>query len=287
MGRRYLEIGYKKKWEQKDFDAVIFNPPYNQPKRGKLEGGYGGRTLWDKFIVISIDKFLKPKGLLVSVNPPSWRKPGHYLWKKMTQENQLSHLKCYSKKDGNKIFGCSTPIDYFLLEKTPIYKKTVIDVMDKKTYMIDLKKWNFLPSGEINIIEKMLGNSSVIYSSSFYDRRRKWVLPQENYESKEKYYERAKQSEFIYPVIHNMTKEYGNGYVFSNENKGHFGVKKVVLSFGEFQYPFNDYKGKYGMSQICFGLPISSKKEGDDICEAIKSDKFKMVLRNTFYAHAH
>ena len=78
-----------------------------------------------------------------------------------------------------------------------------------------------------------------------------------------------------------MTKEYGNGYVFSNENKGHFGVKKVVLSFGEFQYPFNDYKGKYGMSQICFGLPISSKKEGDDICEAIKSDKFKMVLRNT------
>ena len=49
-------------------------------------------------------------------------------------------------------------------------------------------------------------------------------------------------------------------------------MKKVVLSFGEFQYPFNDYKGKYGMSQICFGLPISSKKEGDDICEAIKSD---------------
>lgn len=276
-----LTLNPEKEWKQKDFEVVIFNPPYNQPKEGKLVGGYGGRSLWDKFIVISIDNFLKPKGLLVSVNPPSWRKPEHYLWKKMTQENQMIYLKFFSKKEGNQIFGCSTPIDYFLLEKTPIYKKTVIDGMDKKRYEIDLKKWDFLPSGEINTIKKMLGNASVIYSSSFYDKRRKWVLPQENHDTKEKYYERAKQNGYNYPVIHNMTKDYGNGYVFSNKKNDHFGNKKVILSFGEFQYPYNDYNGKYGMSNICFGLPISNKKEGDDICKAIKSEKFKMVLKNT------
>ena len=199
----------------------------------------------------------------------------------MTQENQLLHLKCYSKKDGNKIFKCSTPIDYFLLEKKSIYNKTIVDGMDHKTYKIDLKKWNFLPSGEINTIEKMLGEGSVIYSRTLYGTDKKNILPQKENRSKDKNDDRAQRGGFIYPVIHNMTKEYGNGYVFSNQNKGHFGEKKVVLSFGEFQYPFNDYKGKYGMSQICFGLPISTKKEGDDICKAIQSDKFNMVLKNT------
>ena len=64
-------------------------------------------------------------------------------------------------------------------------------------------------------------------------------------------------------------------------NKGHFGVKKVVLSFGEFQYPFNDFEGKYGMSQICYGLEIDNKEEGDNICKAINSDKFKEILKYT------
>lgn len=78
-----------------------------------------------------------------------------------------------------------------------------------------------------------------------------------------------------------MTKEYGNGFVFSNENKGHFGIKKVVLSFGEFQYPYNDYEGKYGMSQICYGLKIDNKEEGDNIVKAINSYKFKEILKYT------
>ena len=76
-----------------------------------------------------------------------------------------------------------------------------------------------------------------------------------------------------------MTKEYGLGFVYSNENKGQFAKKKVVLSFGEFQYPYNDYEGKYGMSQICYGLEIENKEEGDNICKAINSDKFKQILK--------
>jgi hypothetical protein len=78
-----------------------------------------------------------------------------------------------------------------------------------------------------------------------------------------------------------MTKKDGLGFVYSSEDKGHFGVSKVILSFGEFQYPYNDFKGEYGMSQICYGLKINSKEEGDKIVEAINSAKFKEILKYT------
>ena len=73
----------------------------------------------------------------------------------------------------------------------------------------------------------------------------------------------------------------GLGYVYSNEDKGHFGISKVILSFGRHQYPYNDWEGKYGMSQICYGLKINSKEDGDNIVEAINTEKFKNILKYT------
>ena len=277
-----LLLNIKEKWDIDGFDAVIGNPPYNIAKESKLKGGYGGRSLWDKFVDVSIDVWLIPNGYLLYVHPPSWRKPEHRLWKKMTKQSKIIYLKCHSKKEGNEIFKCSTLFDYYLLQKTnddSIISK--IYGQDKKLYHLNLSEWEFLPSGCIDIISRILGNNEVIYSSSIYDTRRKWILPMKKKESKEEYYKRCKEQKYEYPIIHNMTKEYGLGFVYSNENKGHFGVKKVVLSFGEFQYPYNDYDGKYGMSQICYGLEIQSKEEGDNICKAINSDDFKDILKYT------
>lgn len=79
----------------------------------------------------------------------------------------------------------------------------------------------------------------------------------------------------------NVEKEEGLGFVYSSEDKGHFGMPKVILSFGEFQYPYNDWKGEYGMSQICYGLKINNKEEGDNIISAINGNKFKDILKYT------
>jgi hypothetical protein len=300
-----LKLDIEETWGLKGgFEAVIGNPPYNKSKSGTLKGGYGGRSLWDKFVICSLDEWVTINGYLLFITPPSWRKPGHYLWSKMTRENQLVFLKCYSQKQGESFFGCSTRVDYYLIRKCQKYNDTEIIGQDEKEYKVDVREWEFLPAGDIdvikkmlgnseviysrslygtdkkNILPKMLGNSEIIYSSSIYDTRRKWVLPLKKKESREDYYERCRQEKYTYPIIHNMTKAYGNGFVYSNENKGHFGVKKVVLSFGN-QYPYNDYKGEYGMSQICFGIPISNKEEGEMICKAINTDKFKSVLKYT------
>jgi hypothetical protein len=206
--------------------------------------------------------FLIQGGYLLFVNPPSWRKPEHYLWNKMTKDNQLIYLKSYSKKEGNHIFGCSTLIDYYLIEKNKKYKNSIIDGQDKKQYIIDLNNWNFLPSGCIDVIEKILGSNEVIYSRTIYGTDKKNILMINKGENKDNYKNKCIENGYIYPIIHNMTKEYGNGIVYSNINKGQIGIKKVVLSFGEYQYPYNDYEGKYGMSQICYGIKINNKEEG-------------------------
>lgn len=69
---------------------------------------------------------------------------------------------------------------------------------------------------------------------------------------------------------------------YSNVNdKGHFGQPKVLLSFGEFQYPYNDYKGEYGMCQIVFGIPIKDKEDGEMLVKYINSEEFKEIIAAT------
>ena len=264
-----LELNTENVWGIKKFDVVMGNPPYNKSKDGTLKGGYGGRSLWDLFVVKSLNDWVSENSYLVFIHPPSWRKPEHYLWEVLGKK-QLLYLKTYSKKEGNKIFGCSTLVDYYVLKNTNIYKETIIDGQDGKTYSINLNDWNFLPSGVFDNIRQILGKNEVLYSSSIYDTRRPYVNNT-----------KTKTENNNLPVVHNMTKKDGLGFVYSSENKGHFGVSKVILSFGEFQYPYNDWNGEYGMSQICYGLKINSKEEGDKIVEAINSVKFKEILKYT------
>lgn len=262
-----LELDTEKQWGVKHFDIVIGNPPYNKPKEGALKGGYGGRSLWDLFVKKSLANWVSENSYLVFIHPPSWRKPEHCLWE-ILGKKQLLYLKSYSKKEGNKIFGCSTLVDYYVLKNTNIYKQTIFEGQDGKNYTIDLREWNFLPSGKFDTIKKILGKNTVLYSSSIYDTRRTWINKTE-----------TKNNNL--PIVHTMTKKDGIGLVYSSEDKGHFGVPKVILSFNEFQYPYNDWKGEYGMSQICYGLKINNKEEGDKIVEAINSVEFKEILKYT------
>jgi len=262
-----LELHTENVWGIKKFDVVIGNPPYNKSKDGTLKGGYGGRSLWDLFVVKSLNDWVNENKYLVFIHPPSWRKPEHYLWEVLGKK-QILYLKTFTEENSKKIFGCSTIVDYYVLKKTNIYKETIIDGQDSKTYNINLNDWNFLPSGAFDIIKQILGKNEVLYSSSIYDTRRPYI-------------KKTKTEKNNLPVVHNMTKKDGLGFVYSSENKGHFGIPKVILSFGRHQYPYNDFNGDYGMSQICYGLKINSKEEGDKIVEAIDSVKFKEILKYT------
>ena len=262
-----LEINTENIWQIKKFDLVMCNPPYNKSKEGTLKGGYGGRSLWDLFVVKSLNEWVNENKYALFIHPPSWRKPQHYLWEVLSKK-QLLYLKTFTEENSKKMFGCSTIVDYYVLKNINTYKETIIDGQDSKRYNINLNDWNFLPSGAFDIIQQILGKNEVLYSSSIYDTRRPYI-------------NKTKTENNNLPVVHNMTKKDGLGFVYSSEDKGHFGIPKVILSFGRHQYPYNDWKGEYGMSQICYGLKINSKVEGDKITEAINSDKFKEVLKYT------
>lgn len=261
-----LTLDTQKEWGIKAFDIVVGNPPYNKPKNAGKKGGYGGTSLWDLFVVKSLEIWVKPKGYMLFIHPPSWRKPEHYLWEGL-KAKQIIYLKIFTEKDSKKIFGCSTIVDYYVLQNVPIHKDTVIDAQDGKIYQINLRDLNFLAGGAFDDIKKLSGKNEVLYSSSIYDTRRAYISTKKTLKNN-------------LPVVHNMTKD-GLGFVYSSENRGQFGVPKVILSFGRHQYPYNDWKGEYGMTQICFGLKINSREEGDRIVAAINSPKFKEILKYT------
>lgn len=273
-----LMINIKDVFRQNNFDAVIGNPPYSKFNNG-VKTGYGGKSLWDKFVINSTDKWLNYGGYLLFIHPPSWRKPEHYLWKTLSNK-QIVFLKSFTEKDGKNLFNCSTPTDFYLLKNVQTYMNTEFHGQDNIKYSINLSKKHFLPSGYVNDIYNITNNSdtllkrkrdsnlNVIYSRSFYGTDKSNISTIESVQHD-------------LPIIHSMTKQKGIGFVYSNKNNGHFGLPKLILTFGRNQYPYNDWNGKYGMSQSCFGLEIESEEEGNNMIKAINSEKFKDVLKYT------
>lgn len=254
-----------------DFDIIVGNPPFQKEQEGKREGGYGGRTLWDKFVIKSLE-LLVPNGYLCFITPSGWRKPEHKLYNIMTKENQLIYLHIISKKKGQQLFDVSQRVDLYIIQKhSPTKNTEIIDELDNKIDL-DVSKWNFIPNYEFENIKKIMTTEEngikVIYDRTIYGT--------------DKTNMRNKQTEkYKYPIVHSINQ---NGLVFwytDDKTKGHFGVPKVLLNFNEQQYPVNDFDGKYGMSQITFGIPIASKKQGDDIVKAINTDAFKQIIKAT------
>lgn len=271
----FLEDGWKKSFGIDAFDIIMGNPPFQKEQENTRKGGYGGRTIWNRFVDNSID-ILAPKGLLCFINPSNWRGLGelHYLWDRLTSL-QILYLHIYGKKAGQQMFNVGSRFDLYVIENTNNTKPTkVIEEMEKE-HQIQMKDWPFLPNYDYTTFKKILTTEDkgidVIYSRSLYG------TDKDNMRDNNK-------SNFHHKVVHSI-KQDGITYWYTNDKtKGHFGVPKVILNFNEQQYSHkeqNDYEGKYGMSQISFGLPIRSKKEGDEILKSIDTGVFKTMIAAT------
>ena len=92
------------------------------------------------------------------------------------------------------------------------------------------------------------------------------------------------------PILHTLTKK-GIGMRFANKrDTSQFGVSKIILNVNEKQYPINDSTGKYGMSQLSFGIPIpdsiittpeASAIEGEDMIRCIEGETFQEIIKAT------
>ena len=249
------------------FDVIVGNPPYNPPKNF-VKGP--NQSIWPNFVHKSFE-LLAPKGFLCLVHPSAWRKPEHELWPVMT-EKQIHHLRMISKKDGTAAFGAGIRVDWYVIQNTSYQHATEIVDQDNVRTMLDIRNVKFIPSGMLDDVSTILGDDGecfdVVLSYSSYDPRKEWMSKEQTEEN-------------IHPCIHSITSE-GLRVVYSKVNdRGHFGVTKVIINCGEILYPYNDFRGEYGMTQNSFGLVIHSEQEGNLIVAAMNTAKFKKIVAAT------
>jgi len=258
-----------------NFDVIIGNPPFQKPNKTE-----GRSSLWDKFIIRSMDK-LKDDGYLCFITPSSWRKPAHKLYNDMTQKSQLVYLHIYGVKECKKIFNVNSRVDLYILHKKQKYKDTI--VVDEKDIMskLNLSNWHFIPNFGLDVFSPIMTTKDngikIIFSKLHFQVNTK--SQQNGVVSK------VKTPDHNFPIRHSHTRKNGEIIFWCNaddiKNKKLLGVPKVILIRGNYTYPLNDFEGKYALSNYSFGIPISTKEEGDAIVKAVNSDKFDILLKAT------
>ena len=188
-----LKVDYYKEFKIKQFNIIMGNPPYQDDSGNKGKG----HTLWTRFVELSLNKLLFPSGYLVFVHPSLWRQPEHDMLK-LIKTKQILYLEIHDEKDGQKTFKCSTRYDWYILHNTDYIKHTEIKGQDKKIYKIDLRKWNFIPNYDFDIIQNLLAIDvepiNILYSRSDYASDKKWTS-------------KIKDDEYKYPVAYSVNRK--------------------------------------------------------------------------------
>lgn len=271
-----LELDIREKWDINGFDAVIGNPPFNSS--GKTGTG---NTLWQSFTKKSLDEWVNLDGMLLYVHPPGWRKPCYKkshlkgLFKLMCHDNQMLYLSIHDIKDGQSTFKCGTKYDWYLIEKSKNCNDTEILGERRKKYKINLNELEWLPNYDIDEMLKIISpgdnNLQVIMNSSYHATR--------------KYVQNEETSEYKFPLIHSTPKK-GIRYKYTNRNdKGHFGISKVIFGEAGINHVIIDMDGEYGMTQGAMGIIINNKTEGGNIKKALLSEKFQSILKSCLWGN--
>ena len=259
------------------YDIIIGNPPYNSGTKNT------GNTIYQEFI----KKFIKQFNKYFSfINPPGWRKPNtdkcknYGLYDLMTKNNHLVYLSIHDAKEEMKTFNAGTRYDWYIIDKNIKNKNSIIYGLDKQEYNINCNQWTFLPNGKFNEINNIINfnfnnNLNVLYSRNLYlsENVKKSKMMSDN-----------KTKEYKYPIIHSINQK-GIRYLYSKENKGMIGIKKVIFNKINVKNNYNDVKGEYGLSEMCIGLTYTNNKEGELIYNAINSKKFQEIMDYFYYSN--
>ena len=252
------------------FDVIVGNPPYNVSRNDNDTARF---SLWDEFVKNSLP-LLKENGYLCFVHPNTWRAVGHKLWPIMSSK-QIHYLEIHGPTDGQKTFGCLTRYDWYVLQNTNYVNPTlVVNELGNKE-LIDFRGKPFISNFNLSEINKILANDTDKKCEVIYLRA---------YDTGMSCISKKKTSEFKYPIVKFIYPEEKIKMVFhySNvNNKGGFGISKVLVNKVGIPYAAPDFDGRYAMTQNVIGIPISNENEGKLIIKAINSSKFRTLLEST------
>lgn len=269
-----LQLDIKKKWGVEGFDAEIGNPPYNS------SGNTGtGNTIWQLFVDKAFEWTRKGKGrYVVLVHPSGWRKPntekGKFtgLYHKMVSENYMRRLSIHGVKDGMKTFHCGTRYDWYVIERIEGEKRKT-RITDEKGQEVEEKMgegWEWFPNHSHEKVKRLLAQEGeekcpIIQSMSAYEPRKSWMS-------------KVKDEKHPYPCIHSTPKS-GVRYMYSSiNNKGMFGVPKIIFGDSGQYNVVADLEGVYGMTHHSMGIEIRDIEECNKLIDCLQSDSFSQMV---------
>jgi hypothetical protein len=250
-------IGRKRTW-----DCVIANPPY-QDHHNKH------KSLWQRFVEIVFD-IVNKKGIIAFVHPSAWRKPNHPLYQ-CFQNKQLNYLEIHNQSDGQKMFGCGTRYDWYILTNKSRKNGAVIVDEDGISRTVDISSKPFIAHKHSELLQKCMckpgqQRANIIHSRSMYGNDKPWM-------SKEKV------GKFMYPCVYATPCGKDPVFLYSSQKNGHFGVRKVIIGKASPENCFYD-DGEYGVTNNCIAITVDNKKEGENIIVAIRSQKFTEMMQS-------
>jgi hypothetical protein len=273
-----LAINTQTVWGIPKFDAVIGNPPYNASGSNAT-----GNTIWQHFTLNSLTKWLSTDGYLLFVHPPGWRKPntekGKFtrLFELMTHQNQMLYLEIHGIKDGQKTFKCGTRYDFYVIQKTLAYTNTM--VVDEEGVMSELNmgEWKWLPNSNIMQIKRIMAGTDDEKCPIMYDRTAYGADKKDRVSS-------TQTQEFKYPLVHSTPKN-GTRHMYSKVNdRGHFGVSKVIFGESGINNPVIDMDGTYGMTHGAMAIKVDTIEEATNIRNCIITEEFDKLIQGCIYS---
>ena len=203
-------------------------------------------------------------------------------------------MNSYNK--GLKVFKVFTNYDYYLLQHRKTNTNiTTINDFDEKIYDIDLNKWDFIPNGKFKEIGELLAvdeRSSVIHDCIYHNQRTgindKGVCVIYNrtmYDTIKDIMNNDEGEIFKYPCVYTINQKNGVCWAYSNIDKGHFGIPKVIWSNGRGS-PFIDYDGKYGLTQFAYAI-VDEKENLPKILETLLNKDFIKLMSYLIFKKAH
>ena len=256
-----LGLDIKKIFNIDNFDAVIGNPPYNDDSGNKGKG----HMLWDKFVIISLNKFVKKNGYLVYVHPAVWRQYEHPCLD-ILKNKQILYLEIHNVDDGQKTFRCATRYDWYVLLNKKNMNNTIIKGEDGIISEVNLKEWDFIPNMMFDEIKKLISSNDKLdvwrYRSIYGTENKKLVSKNKN-------------DTFKYSLVYTINKQNIITFRYTNDNtRGHFGKSKFIFSNGAGFYC--DSKGEYGLTEWAYCI-YDEKDKLSLIEKAFRSNRFNKI----------
>lgn len=256
------------------YDVIIGNPPYQKAnkKNNKARGGTNNNLYLD-FISYSL-KCLKPNGLLLFINPSSWRKLNSKIIPELLSQQFIELNLNY----GGDLFPTMVKTDMYLVKNTPntgqaegflaavnCYDKGKLVMSSKIPLEPDLKYIPNMYNTEIrSILKKMSQHGTTKLAICNSDCHK--VRPHVN---------KGKTEKFCYPLYN--TSANPDSHYSSRPHKDQT-RKKVLMSCSGKLLPKYD-PGELGTTQDSMYYLVNSQEEGERLIKWLNSDLYKYIVK--------